>query len=504
LPAATTPAERTALVAVLSGPDEPAAARAALALAQAGAKETVPALAAALQAELDRAGERAPRIEDLRRNALLRALLDLAPEDPLVLPLLERALFRPLFALHDLDHPDLREVRAALDAGRPLDAYRLFLRLNPQDPAQHFFTFRDSGRRHRDYTPFTRHGDTIYQVNEGEAWLGGERISDADYADLAARIPGFAAWRPVSHPHLYRIPIVKIDASGQREKVYLGGPDFVLDGEDSKVIGWSIFVDRNGFIHLFGGQHNNPDPALFAPGTWEALPASRDRSAPDFPAQMYWVSREPGDITTMEFVGRRNDPRSIPANYLNYMTIVQHPTHGTYLYGRVEALGWQSWGAFRYDADAHRWHEVGGDPHALLQNAFAAHPDWRRFLHSTVCGTLPDAPTDFRILAWAWQPPFYNFCRDDWGLRFDRTGRLHVHLQISGLDLAGRLVPSGVYAWSDDGGATFHRADGSAVKLPLTLNPAPDHRTDIRDEDDTRWWDTWLSLVPSHGLMPSR
>jgi len=217
---------------------------------------------------------------------------------------------------------------------------------------------------------------------------------------------------------------------------------------------------------------------------------------------MYWVSRSPGDFADMEFVGCKTDPRRVPAVYLNYMSIVQSLAGETFLYGRTDALGWQSWGAYRYDSEARRWQSVGGDPYEVYRDAFATHPEWRKFLHHSIRGKIADAPTEARALAWAWQPPFYNFCRDDWGLRFDRTGRLHAHLQISGLNLEGRVIPSSVYAWSDDSGASFHRADGSAVKLPLTLNPAPAHRADIAEPENALWWQTWFSLVPRQGARP--
>jgi hypothetical protein len=501
LPAAASPEQSTALVASLTGDDAQSAALAALALARARAVETAPALRAALESLIAREGVAFPRIEDFRRTALLHALLKLAKDEPATRALLGRALARPVLALHDLSAPRFAEVRAELDAGRDLTAYERLLTQKPASPEDYFFSHREPGNR--DYTSLARHQGSTYQINAGVAWRGGENIAPADYAALAARLPGFAAWRPADYPHLYRIPLVKIDASGRETRTYLGGSDFVLDGEDEKIRGWSLFIDRAGYIHLFGGQHNTPNPDLYAPGTWEKLPASRDRQSPDFPAQMYWVSRYPGDFSDMEFVGRKSDPRRIPAIYLNYMSIVQSPAQDTYLYGRTDALGWQSWGAYRYDAPSRRWHTVGGDPYDLLQNAFTAHPDWRRFLHDPIRGHIPSAPTEFRVLAWAWQPPFYNFCRDDWGLRFDRTGRLHVHLQISGLDLSGHINPSGVYAWSDDGGVTFHRADGTPVKLPLTLNPAPAHRSDVRDEENALRWRTWIDLVPARGLRPS-
>jgi hypothetical protein len=78
------------------------------------------------------------------------------------------------------------------------------------------------------------------------------------------------------------------------------------------------------------------------------------------------------------------------------------------------------------------------------------------------------------------------------------------------LDGAGYVRPTAVYAWSDDCGDTFHRADGSPVRLPLTVNPAPEHNAEI-DCDNThqhhnsdqhltrQWWELWLGLIRHAG-----
>ena len=76
---------------------------------------------------------------------------------------------------------------------------------------------------------------------------------------------------------------------------------------------------------------------------------------------------------------------------------------------------------------------------------------------------------------------------------------MHVRMPIRGLDASAHIVDSDVYAWSDDGGRTFHRADGTKVKLPLTVNPAPAHHATIHADSTERWWKLWLSLLRHAG-----
>jgi hypothetical protein len=486
-------------------------ADAALALAAMGgaAAETVPALAAVLEQLLGHGKVEAPRVEELLRNALTRALLDIDPEHEAARHALDRVFAAPLLDL--IDEPS-DELKRLMEAGRFWDAMQLQTRV-PVNDRERFFTYKAT--QDRDYSSTAYFKGVTYKVGEGVAWKGVEKVPVDEYsaivAELAKQYPDAKDWRKSDYEHLYRVPITRIDADGNEQKIYLEGRDFILDGADEKLRGWSIFVDELGYIHLTGGQHNIPDPKLYIPGSWEKLGISRDRNNDDFPLQMYWVSREPGNITTFEFVGRRRDPRAIPASYLNYMVLVQSPSGESYLYGRTDVSGFQSWGMYRYDATAKRWTVIGGDPYEVIESARRHDPTWLDLLHGNLLpGRVPNNSSGDRVLVWAWQPPFYNFCRDPWGIRFDKTGRMHVHMQISGLDGAGYVRPTSVYAWSNDRGETFHRADGSEVKLPLTVNPAPEHNAEIEvdnslqhhngDQYDTRqWWQLWLGLLEETG-----
>lgn len=77
---------------------------------------------------------------------------------------------------------------------------------------------------------------------------------------------------------------------------------------------------------------------------------------------------------------------------------------------------------------------------------------------------------------------------------------MHVQMPIRGLDAKGQVIDRDLYAWSDDGGKTFHRADGSGVKLPLTVNPAPEHNAALGSPEQLGW-DVWLSVLKQAGYQ---
>ncbi len=479
------------------------------------ADDAVPALADVLEDILQREGAHLPRIEDLLRNAVMRALLVLGPEDERARRGLGLALAKPVFDSLDMSESYLDDVRPLVAEGRYMDALDAYRRL-PGDQRGGFLSQGDPGRDARNtfdnqtaYTPTANFEGYAYRVGAGKPWGSGEprfsemveKVSEDEHkraiAELAAEYPEAKDWRPAGHGHLYRVPITQTDPQGRERTAYLGGKWLILDGSDAKLRGWSITVDKDGYIHLTGGQHNRVNPGDYIPGSWEKMGLSRDPACDDFPAQMYWVSTKPGDIGAFEFVGQRNNPRHIPTDYLNYMNFVNGRDNVPFLYGRINVAGIQSWGLYRYDADRRRWHSVEGEAQSVIQSAEKQHPGWSEYLIRQARGHVPADPGP-KAFVWAWQPQFYNFCRG-WGVKFDRTDRMHVRMQVQGLGENARLANALVYAWSDDGGHTFHRADGARVELPLTVNPAPDHNADVNNHATARWWELWYSLLVQAG-----
>ncbi len=482
-----------------------AASALALAEMKVAAKDAVPALAATLEYLLVQDGVRLPRVEDLLRNALIRALLDIDPKDERARVTLGKALAKPIFESLDLARPYLAKVRPLVEDGRYLDALDAYVAAKPRRHGDRFFSQGDPHRdgrgniHDRSYTAVAEHDGFTYTLGAGKSYMGVEPIAREDFdkavKTLSAKYPDAETWRKPDAPHLYRVKIIRSDADGNEQTAYLEGENFIFEGSDAKVRAWSVAVDENGYLHVVGGQHNAPNPGLYIPGSWEKIGLSRDRDSDRFPNQLYWVSTKPGDIESFEFVGQRSNPRQIPSpGYLNYMNFVQDNNRDLYLYGRINVSGWQSWGLYRYDAEARRWSALGGDACNVVASARKNDPNWTNYLIRQIRGSVPSEPGN-KSMVWAWQPHFYNYCRSTWGVKFDHANRLHFRVPIRGLGANARIIDSNVYAFSDDGGATFHRADGSKVELPLTVNPAPEHNADVTNHSTEEYWKLWMSLL---------
>lgn len=494
-----------------AAPDQRLAACATLGEMHGLARAAVPALIEALEELLEQEGVRLPRVEDHLRNSLLRAMLNIDHQNQEVRQLLDKALAKPFLEVLDLQQPYLAEVKSLARAGRYMDALDVCRTLKLSGHGDHFFSQNDPHRdartewnpHLRSYTPTANYDGYTYRLGGGKAYEGATLVSPVGYRDavkeLATEYPAAADWRPDGKvDHLYQVKIIKTDAAGNEETAFLEGEWLIFDGSDAKVHAWSIGIDKNGYLHIMGGQHNAPNPAYYIPGSWERLGLSRDRNDAGYPQQLYWVSKEPGSIDAFEFVGRRNDPRHLPPSYWNYMNFVQDNHGELYVYGRINVGSLQSFGFYSYDADTRRWSVIGGDASDIIADSEANDPGWTDRLVRQVRGRIPREPAE-KALAWAWQAHFYNYSRAIWGVRFDPSNRMHVELPIHGLVDRTVMRSGSVYAYSDDGGQTFHRADGSLVNLPMTTNPAPAHNADHKTDDSARWWNLWRSLVSEAG-----
>ncbi len=498
-----------------------ARAEAALGLAAMGeaADAAAPTLIEQLESILERDGAYLPRVEDLLRNALMRALLDIAPQDDRVRRVLGQAFAKPIFDSLDMTKAYLADARALVEAERYMDALdtlRARLKALPKLPGhrywgfscpddvraalpledEHFDAYFSKGSpfsdgpytakdcRPADYTPVDVHDGSVYmtfveRVSQDEA----EKQHDATLAGLATE-------RPAEDAKWSRVKIIKIDAEGNEQDVWLEGEWFIFNATDAKMDGWAIGVDRDGYVHVVGGQHNGPVRANYIPGSWEKMGINMEYGRPRV---MYWVSTEPGDIGSLAFAGKPNNPGRIPCGWMNYMNFARSPGGDLFLYGRDHI--W-TWGLYRYDTQTRRWGGSGGSTAAMLEEAMDSAPEWATSSGATVPYF---GPASHAVLVGAYQPGAYNFNRDSWGIRFDPTGRMHVQMVIWGVGEAGRMTNGPVYAYSDDLGKTFHRADGTRLRLPLTVNPIPEHQADMASHSTRQWFDLWTSLIRHAG-----
>lgn len=475
--------------------------------------DTLPTFLSLLEGILRSEGERVPRINDLLRNALIRGVLDLGRGGERERRVLESALARPMMEALDLSPSHLDGVRGLVEQGRYWEAMQAFQNLSPADHGEHFFSTGGPERLgYWAYTPTAKKDGYHYEVGPpgGRDWERSETISREEYQRVAAELerdyPNQNRWMYARSNQLGRVNIAQTDPEGNVTRVTLEGDWFIFH-QGPKMEGWSIDVDRKGYIHVIGGMHGWPNEDYYIPGSWEKMGLARERHAPNRPSAMYWVSRNPHDLTSLEFVGQSNNPRNIPVRGwgegIGYMTFARDQDGDLYLYGRTYALRKYGWGLARYDPERRRWTALGGFVPDLFADVQASNPGWINRL--TTPGTDGE-PWDTRAthpreaLVWSWLPSHYNFCRDHWGVRFDLENRMHVVMQIRGLDGDGRILDSSIYAYSDDKGDTFHRADGSRAQTPLTLNPAPSHMADIHSHHSYEWWNLWHSLLQEAGF----
>ena len=487
----------------------------ALALTEMGslASDAIPPLVEALEEIIEQEGARVPRIEDLLRNTLMQALLQIAPEHAGARDALGAALARPILESVDLSQPYMEKVRPLVEAGRYMDALDVYRELPLKEHDARYISQgaplrdnRGTSGNSRAYTAIAQHGGYTYKLGAGVSFDAAESVSDEDFRAVVAKLEGdypkAADWMKGDTPRLCRVKIYKTDAVGNEQTAYLEGEHFIFDGRDAKVRGWSVAIDSDGYIHVTGGMHNAPNQAQYIPGSWEQMGASRDHTDDDYPTMLYWVSRNPGDIESLEFAGQRDNPRNVPAPLgMCYMTFTQDRDDVLYLYGRIHVQGIQSWGLYRYDTEAKRWSAIGG----FAPDVTAEFPEWADqniemtadWLSLATFRWRNTAPQN-RVLAWARQPHFYNYIRG-WGIQFDRTNRMHVQVELFGFDSRNRNVLSDLYAYSDDGGQTFHRADGEALGLPLTVTEGEPGYAAMQVSSTELWWDLWRALLQYAG-----
>jgi hypothetical protein len=139
------------LVQAMQTEDRPRQERveAVLALIEMGAmvKDAVAPLVGLLEGIDKREGVRLPRVEDLLRNVVMRALLDIDPGDEGARAGLGSARARPIFASLYLKQSYLDDVRPLVEVGRYMEALDIYRTLPLQE---HDDRFISQGDPHRD------------------------------------------------------------------------------------------------------------------------------------------------------------------------------------------------------------------------------------------------------------------------------------------------------------------------------------------------------------------
>ncbi|NOR76053.1 MAG: hypothetical protein GQ525_12975, partial [Draconibacterium sp.] len=218
---------------------------------------------------------------------------------------------------------------------------------------------------------------------------------------------------------------------------------------------FSIGIDEQGYIHVLGDMHHGNLGSKRNVSADNPLPARFNGSIGD---QMYWVSDRPEDISSFTFVGF-DSLKAIPCNDLSYYNLESDLNGKLYMSSRqgvrrprTHVPGTMGLSLWRYEIDSKSWKELGGIP-----------DDDYGF-----------SDADYVFPSILWEPHAYgreivwyqNFSHS---IKFDINNRLHL-LSIINADDNFNGSTDVVYAYSDDGGDSFYRRDGTSIApLPIRV-----------------------------------
>ena len=192
--------------------------------------------------------------------------------------------------------------------------------------------------------------------------------------------------------------------------------------------GASVAIDRNGYIHVAGNMHHSP---YNHPKTGNPYYEY---------AWQYVVSDKPEDISSFTFIGD-DESRTIPGTWITYPSFARDPNGVLYItfrhrikFGTGWSPGIMAAAIARYDADAKIWVMLGGTQYAHGVKTF--------FWNDSGAEGTAYQPYRPRIF-------------------FDRDSRMHVTWVVDDGNGSSGYHTHVLYAYSDDGGDTFKRADGS-------------------------------------------
>jgi len=196
---------------------------------------------------------------------------------------------------------------------------------------------------------------------------------------------------------------------------------------------WEIAVDRAGYIHVCGDMHTHMDMG-------------------------YWRSDKPEDVSSFTQIEWENKPPGTPLR----CPISQNTTFPHFWKDRKGQLFWsaqqsRSFLPFcSYDETTKLWTPLGGRGFGKEGNICLAHANGAAYSTSSNKGGF--SASSFRAV-------------------WDSKNRLHMMIGMLDKDTHGPHPPGVgtdiIYVYSDDGGKTAHRADGTPVKYPICGSSGP-------------------------------
>lgn len=251
--------------------------------------------------------------------------------------------------------------------------------------------------------------------------------------------------------------IVKVPLDGGKAQMFPLMPGHVTGDDPHRY--YTIGADAQGYIHVVGDMHSSAHVK-------------------------HWISKRPEDIS--EFVFTSNDGENKrPQGYnVTYPHLFRGPDGVLYHSIRCADPVWGI-GISVLDVKTQTWTMLGADVPA-----------------SELHGKRENKKTKGKPLT-AWEDNGeggnYSYTQPHAHIKWDKTKRMHVVFGLLNENTPsskGRHTGSDVlYAYSDDGGKTFCRGNGSQIQLPMRAEAGP-HQADVvysRHDGPP----PWVGLLPS-------
>ncbi len=257
------------------------------------------------------------------------------------------------------------------------------------------------------------------------------------------------------------VATIPLDGSAAASQPLVGGADpkargYTASANNHKV--WDVAVDRSGYIHVTGDMHTRMDMG-------------------------YWRSDKPEDVSSFTQIEWEDKPPGTPLK----CPISKGTTFPHFWKDRKGQLFWsaQQSSSFlplcSYDETTRLWTSLGGPkPRKGGEICFAWTP-----------AAEYSSPTDKGGFSGS---AFYP-C-------WDSNNRMHISIGLLGTNTRGphpaALGTHILYAYSDDGGMTVFKSDGTPIQFPILSTAGPNQGQIILEEmkDDPKY--NWLNR---HGTI---
>lgn len=237
----------------------------------------------------------------------------------------------------------------------------------------------------------------------------------------------------------FQTMIVKAPLDGGQTQMYPLMPGHVTGSDPHRF--YTIAADALGYIHVVGDMHSSPHVK-------------------------HWISKRPEDISEFAFTSNLGDNKRPQGFSVTYPHLFRSPDGVLYHSIRCADPVWGI-GISVLDVKTQTWSMLGTDVPA------AALPDKR-------AKKARGKP----MTAWEdnGEGGYFSYTQPHAQIRWDKNKRMHIAFGLLNENTPsskGRHTGSDVlYAYSDNGGKTFHRGDGSNIQMPMRAESGP-HQADV-------------------------